>query len=77
VACWLALLREPHGRLAWGGVAIASAIVLGRVLKWIGYNLEQRRPEEERELLRLRRRETALVLGFAAQRFLMDVIAER
>jgi hypothetical protein len=47
------------------------------VLKWIGYNLEQRRPEEERELLRLRRRETALVLGFAAQRFLMDVIAER
>jgi hypothetical protein len=84
------------------------------VLKWAVHRLEQRRPGEERELLRLRRRETAIVLvataipyataivvlvvvasifvsrtaaalggtafvgvlvGFAAQRFLMDIVA--
>jgi hypothetical protein len=84
------------------------------MLKWSVHQLEQRRPGEERELLRLRRRETAIVLvataipyataivvlvvlasifvsrnaaalggtafvgvlvGFAAQRFLMDIVA--
>jgi moderate conductance mechanosensitive channel len=108
----LASLQEPYGRLVWGAAAIAAAVVLGRVLRWIGFDLDQRRPEEERELFRLRRRETALVLiataipyataivvlilvaslfipaavlggsafvavvlGFAAQRFLMDIMA--
>jgi hypothetical protein len=107
-----AFLSEPYDRLVWGAVAITVALGLRRVLRWIGYNLEQRRPEEERELLQLRRSETAIVLiatavpyvtaivvlievaslfvpaavlggsaflavvlGFAAQRFLMDVIA--
>jgi small conductance mechanosensitive channel len=108
----VALLHDPYDRLVWGATAIAVAVVLGRLLRWIGFNLEQRRPEEERELLQLRRRETAIVLvataipyataivvlivlaslfipaavlggsafvavvlGFAAQRFLMDIIA--
>lgn len=108
----MALLHDPYDRLVWGATAIAVAVVLGRLLRWIGFNLEQRRPEEERELLQLRRRETAIVLvataipyataivvlivlaslfipaavlggsafvavvlGFAAQRFLMDIIA--
>jgi hypothetical protein len=90
------------------------AVALARLLKWAVHRLEQRRPGEERELLRLRRRETAIVLvataipyataivvlvvvasifvsrnaaalggtvfvgvlvGFAAQRFLMDIVA--
>lgn len=108
----MALLHDPYDRLVWGATAIAVAVVLGRLLRWIGFNLEQRRPEQERELLQLRNRETAIVLvataipyataivvlivlaslfipaavlggsafvavvlGFAAQRFLMDIIA--
>lgn len=105
---------EPYGRLAWGVAALVLAIGLGRLLKWYVRRLEERNPGEERELARLRRRETALVLvataipyvtaivalvvvadfflplsaaalggtafvtiivGFAAQRFLMDIIA--
>jgi len=106
------LLPGHYDRLLWGAVAIALSVVFGRVLRWVGYNLEQRRPDEERELLRLRRRETVIVLiataipyataivvlivvaslfvpaavlggsafigvvlGFAVQRFLMDIIA--
>jgi small-conductance mechanosensitive channel len=108
------LLPEPYGRLFWGIAAVVLAIALGRVLKWFSRRLEERHPEEERELARLRRRETALVLiataipyitgiivlvviadffvplstaalggtafvtiivGFAAQRFLMDIVA--
>ena len=107
-------LPEPYGRLFWGIAAVVLAIVLGRVLKWFSRRLEERHPDEERELARLRRRETALVLvataipyitgiivlvviadffvplstaalggtafvtiivGFAAQRFLMDIVA--
>jgi hypothetical protein len=107
-------LPDPYGRLVWGVAAIVAAVVLGRVLKWFGHRLEQRSPGEERELARIRRRETALVLvataipyataivvlvviadfflplstaalggtafvtiivGFAAQRFLMDIVA--
>jgi len=108
----LAFLPNPYDRLVWGAIAIVLAVALGRLLKWVGFNLEQRRPDEERELLRLRRDETAIVLiataipyataivvlivvaslfipaavlggsafvavvlGFAAQRFLMDIVA--
>jgi small-conductance mechanosensitive channel len=109
----LAILPNRYDRLLSGGVAVLLAIALGRVLKWIAGRLEQRRAEEERELARLRRRETTIVLlanaipyataivvliifasfvlplaatlsgsaflavvvGFAAQRFLMDVVA--
>jgi moderate conductance mechanosensitive channel len=101
------------GRLLWGAAAILLSLVLSRMLKWVGSRLEQRRPAEERELVRLRRRETLIVLvatavpyataivvlivlaslflpasaalggsaflgvivGFAAQRFLLDVVA--
>jgi small-conductance mechanosensitive channel len=108
------LLPDPYGRLVWGAAAVILAVVLGRVLKWLGRRLQERHPEEERELAKIRRRETALVLvataipyvtgivvvvviadfflplstaalggtafatiivGFAAQRFLMDIVA--
>src|SRR4051794_63621 len=103
-----------YDRLIWGGVAIAAAIVLSQILRRLVSTLEGRHPDEERELARLRRGETALALvatavpyvaaivvlivgataflprtvaalggsalilvlvGFGAQRFLMDVIA--
>ena len=86
----LAFLAGRYERLLWGAAAIVIAVALARVLKWSVHRLEQRRPGEERELLRLRRRETAIVLvataipyataivvlvAFAAQRFLMDIVA--
>jgi hypothetical protein len=107
-----AALLGVDERIWWGAAAIVLAIVLGRILKAIGARLDQRRPSEERELVKLRSRETmivlvataipyvtaivvlivlasffvpaaalggsafvAVVVGFAAQRFLMDVIA--
>lgn len=110
----LGLLPDRYDRLLWGLVAVAVAVVLSRLLKWIVRRLEERSPGEERELVRLRFRETLIVLiataipyatlivvlivfastflpqtvaalggsaivavlvGFGAQRFLMDVIA--
>jgi hypothetical protein len=110
----LAFLAGRYERLLWAAAAIVIAVALARVLKWSVHRLEQRRPGEERELLRLRRRETAIVLvataipyataivvlvvvasifvsrnaaalggtafvgvlvGFAAQRFLADIVA--
>ena len=48
-------------------------------LKWYVHRLEERRPDGEREPAKLRRRETAIVItiiiGFAAQRFLMEIVA--
>ena len=107
------MLSYPYDRLIWGVAAIILAVVLGRVIRWVGTRLEARHPDEERELLRLRRAETILILigtaipyatsivvlvvlaslflppaaalggsallvlivGFAAQRFLMDIVA--
>jgi small conductance mechanosensitive channel len=104
---------HPYDRLLWGAVAIALATVLGRLLKWLASRVDDRRPGEERELVRLRRRETVIALlatavpyvtaivvliilgslflpreatlggsaflgviaAFAAQRFLLDVVA--
>jgi moderate conductance mechanosensitive channel len=109
----LALFIAHSDRLLWGAAAIVAAVVLGRTLKLVFAKLEERHPAEERELARLRRRETVIVLvanaipyattivvlivlaslflpqaatlggsaflgvivGFAAQRFLMDVVA--
>jgi small conductance mechanosensitive channel len=106
-------LPQTYHRLLWGAAAILTAAALGRLLKWLGARLDAHPPEEERELSRLRRRETIIVLvatavpyataivvviilaslflptaatlggsaflgvivGFTAQRFLMDVIA--
>jgi small-conductance mechanosensitive channel len=56
------LLPTPYGRLGWGAVAVLLAVVLGRLLKWYVHRLEERRPDGERELAKLRRRETAIVL---------------
>ena len=110
----VAVLSGRYDRLAWGVVAILVAMLLSRILRLIVVRLEARHPDEERELARLRRGETALALiataipyvaaiavlliaasaflprtvaalggsalilvlvGFGAQRFLMDVIA--
>jgi small conductance mechanosensitive channel len=106
-------LHHPYDRLLWGAVAIVLATALGRILKWVAGRLATRHPNEERELVRLRRRETIIALvataipyataivvlitlaslflpkaatlggsaflgvivGFAAQRFLLDVVA--
>jgi hypothetical protein len=106
-------LPDRYGNLLWGVLAIAIAVAVARVLTVVVSRLDERRPEEELELARLRRRETWLVLlantipyataivfliilasyflpqaatlggsaflgivvGFAAQRFLMDVVA--
>jgi small conductance mechanosensitive channel len=109
----LAALSHRSDRLVWGVAAILVAVALGRMLKLIAGRLGERSPHEERELVRLRRSETVIVLiatavpyattivvliilaslflpqaatlggsaflgvivGFAAQRFLMDVVA--
>jgi hypothetical protein len=106
-------LPHTYQRLLWGAAAILVAAALGRLLKWLGARLEARPPSEERQLARLRRRETILMLvatavpyataiavaiilaslflptavtlggsaflgvvvGFTAQRFLMDIVA--
>ena len=56
----LAPLAARFERLLSGAEAIVIAVALARVLKWSVHRLEQRRPGGERELLRLRRRETAI-----------------
>jgi moderate conductance mechanosensitive channel len=109
----VAVLGNRADRLIWGAIAVALATVLSHVLRRIVGQLGERKPAEERELVRLRRRETFLVLvataipyataiivlivvvsaflsptatlggtafvgvivGFATQRFLMDVVA--
>jgi small conductance mechanosensitive channel len=106
-------LTHTEQRLLGGVAAILLAAALGRILKWLGSRIDDRPPSEERELARLRRRETIIVLvataipyataivvtiilaslflptaatlggsaflgviiGFTAQRFLMDVVA--
>ena len=109
-----AVFSGRYDRLIWCAVAIATALLLSRLLRLVVARLEARHPDEERELARLRRGETALALiataipyvaaiavilivasaflprtvatlggsalvlvlvGFGAQRFLMDVIA--
>jgi hypothetical protein len=109
----LQLVSTRYDRLVWGAIAILVAVVLSTVVRRIVARLGELRPGEERELIRLRRRETALALiataipyataivvlvvvistfaggtaalggsaffgiivGFAAQRFLMDIVA--
>jgi moderate conductance mechanosensitive channel len=109
-----AVFSGRYDRLIWGVAAIVVAFLLSRVLRRLVARLEARHPDEEREMARLRRGETALALvataipyvaaivvliiaataflprtvaalggsalilvlvGFGAQRFLMDVIA--
>ena len=57
----LALLGVDR-RVWWGLIAIALAIVVGRVLKLVAARLDRRHPSEERELMQLRNRETLIVL---------------
>jgi len=56
------VLSGRYDRLIWGAVAIAAAILLSHVLRRVVADLEARHPDEERELQRLRRGETALAL---------------
>src|SRR5947207_13075374 len=57
----LGLIGRYDG-LLWGLVAILCAIIASRILKWTVVRLEGRHPDEERELTRLRRGETAVAL---------------
>jgi moderate conductance mechanosensitive channel len=109
-----AVFDPQYDRLLWGAATIVTALLLSRTLRLLVSTLESRHPDEERELVRLRRGETAVALiataipyvaaiiviilvasaflprtattlggsalvpvlvGFGAQRFLMDVIA--
>jgi moderate conductance mechanosensitive channel len=109
-----AVFDPRYDRLLWGAAIIVAALLVSHSLRLVVRGLESRRPDEERELLRLRRGETATILiataipyiaaiaviilvasaflprtaaalggsalvvilvGFGAQRFLMDVIA--
>ena len=109
-----AVFDPRYDRLLWGAATIVAALLLSRVLRLVVSFLESRHPDEERDLVRLRRGETAVALiataipyvaaiaviilvagaflphtaatlggsalvlilvGFGAQRFLMDVIA--
>jgi hypothetical protein len=104
---------HPYDRLLWGALALVLATAVARMLKLLASRVDDRRPGEERELVRLRRRETMIALlatavpyataiivlitlgsfflpsaatlggsaflgvivGFAAQRFLLDIVA--
>ena len=57
-----AVLSGRYDRLIWGAVAIAAALVISKILRRVVASLEARHPDEERELARLRRGETALAL---------------
>ena len=57
-----AVLSGRYDRLVWGAVAIAAALLFSRVVRLVVPRLESQRPAEERELIRLRRGETALAL---------------
>lgn len=108
-----AVPSHPYDHLLWGALALVFATVVARMLKLLASRVEDRRPGEERELARLRRRETviglvgtavpyataivvviilgsfflpreaalggsaflAVIIGFAAQRFLLDIVA--
>jgi moderate conductance mechanosensitive channel len=58
----LAVLSGRYDRLVWGAVAIAAALLFSRLLRLVVPRLEAQRPAEERDLIRLRRGETALAL---------------
>jgi moderate conductance mechanosensitive channel len=108
-----AVLAHPYDRLLWGALALVLATAVARMLKLLASRVDDRRPGEERELARLRRRATVIALvatavpyataivvviilgsfflpsaatlggsaflgvivGFAAQRFLLDIVA--
>ncbi|MFL5949981.1 MAG: mechanosensitive ion channel family protein [Gaiellaceae bacterium] len=57
-----AILSGRYDRLVWGAVAVVVAFLLSRVLRRFVGLLESRHPDEERELARLQRGETALAL---------------
>ena len=57
-----AFFSGRYDRLIWCAVAILAAFVLSRLLRLSVARLEARHPDEERELARLRRGETALAL---------------
>jgi small conductance mechanosensitive channel len=57
-----AVFSGRYDRLIWGVVAVAAAFVLSWILRRVVAALERRHPDEERELARLQRGETALAL---------------
>src|SRR3982750_1287003 len=69
-----AVLSGRYDRLIWGAVAVAAAFVLSRVLRRFVAVLEARHPDEERELARLRRGETALALVATAIPYVAAIV---
>ena len=69
----LGLIGRYDG-LLWGLVAILCAIIASRILKWTVVRLEGRHPDEERELTRLRRGETAVALIATAIPYVAAII---
>jgi small conductance mechanosensitive channel len=58
----VAILNGRWDKLIWGAIAIGAALLVSRLLRAVVARLEARHPDEERELIRLRRGETAVVL---------------
>ena len=69
-----AILSGRYDRLVWGAVAIAAALILSRILRLFVARLEARHPDEERELARLRRGETALALIATAVPYIAAIV---
>jgi small-conductance mechanosensitive channel len=68
-----AILSGRYDRLVWGAVAVVVAFLLSRVLRRFVAVLESRHPDEERELARLQRGETALALVATAIPYLAAI----
>ena len=70
----VAVLSGRYDRLVWGAVAIAAALLFSRIVRLVVPRLEAQRPAEERELVRLRRGETALALVATAIPYVAAII---
>ncbi|HEY7148297.1 MAG TPA: mechanosensitive ion channel family protein [Gaiellaceae bacterium] len=68
------MLPYPFDRLLWGAAAIVLGVALGRTLRRIGMNVEARHADEERELARLRRAETVIILLGTAIPYVTSIV---
>jgi len=69
------IVSGRYDRLIWAGVAIVLAFALSYALRWRAGQLSGRRPEDPQRLVRLRRRETALVLADTLVRYGVLLVA--
>ena len=71
---FLAVFSGRYDRLIWGVVAVLAAFVLSRLTRGLVAGLAARHPDEERELARLRRGETALALIATAIPYIAAIV---